>query len=409
MSPRDELFAAAREQFAGTRAGPFFDMASRALLYTGGRAALDKHLDDMANGTIDKAGLFSAVEECREQFAALICSHPDEVAFTRNVTDGIAAFGAALDWKPGDTVVVCEELEHPANIYPWYGLARKHGLVVKNVRQKRGVVPLEDILHAIDERCRVVAISAVSFAPGFLFPVPQLGAECRRRGVHLVVDTAQSIGVVETDVEKWGCDALAASTQKGLMSLYGLGFLYVRRSVAETLNPAYLSRFGVEQEGHEASLGNPISGPLAAGARRFDVGNYNYPAIVTVTAALKLILDLTPKAVEQHTFGLACEFAERMLALGLPVFGGRPGSQSTHIVTIGSEMGFDHDSAADLSMKALYEHLVAEGVRLSIRRDLLRFSFGLYNNRDDIARVERLIREWMRGRNAAQNSLEVTA
>ena len=401
MAPSADRFAAAREHFPGTRAGPFLDMSARALLYDGGRRALDQHLKDMAEGTVDKKGLFTAVEECRDHFAALIGSHADEVAFTRNVTDGIAAFGAALDWRAGDSVVVCEELEHPANIYPWYGLARKHGIIIKNVRQKDGMAPLDDIVAAMDERCRAVAISAVSFAPGFRFPVAELGAECRRRGVHLVVDAAQSIGVLATDVEAWGVDVLAASTQKGLMALYGLGFLYVRRSVAEQLQPALLSRFGVEQEGHEASLGDPISGRLAPGARRFDVGNYNYPAIIAVTPALKLILELTPHAVEDHAFGLAREFADRLLAIGLPVYGGRPGRWASHIVTVGAALGYDHDSAADLSMAALYEHLVANGVRLSIRRDLLRFSFGLYNDRSDIDCVERLAREWVRGQNTA--------
>lgn len=409
MSPSADRFAAAREHFAGTRAGPFLDMSARALFYDEGRKALDRHLDAMAEGRVDKKGLFDAVEECRELFAALIGSHADEVAFTRNVTDGIAAFGAALDWRPGDSVVVCEELEHPANIYPWYGLARRHGITIRNVREKNGMAPLEDILAAMDESCRIVAISAVSFAPGFRFPVAELGAECRRRGVHLVVDAAQSIGVVETHVEDWGADVLAASTQKGLMGLYGLGFLYVRRSVAETLNPAYLSRFGVEQDGHEASLGDPISGRLAPGARRFDVGNYNYPAIMAVTPSLKLILDLTPKAVEDHAFGLAREFALRMLAVGLPVYGGRPGPWSSHIVTIGTELGCANDTAADLGMTSLYESLVSGGVRLSIRRDLLRFSFGIYNNQHDIDRVEQLAREWMRGRNTARPALEMTA
>src|SRR5205085_385906 len=103
--------------------------------------------------------------------------------------------------------------------------------------------------------------------------------------------------VLATDVSEWQVDALSASTQKGLMSLYGMGLLYVRRDLAETLNPAYLSRFGVEQEGHEASLGDPITGKLAAGARRFDVGNYNFPAAITVAPAMELLLDLGPEAV----------------------------------------------------------------------------------------------------------------
>jgi cysteine desulfurase/selenocysteine lyase len=215
------------------------------------------HLVELSIGTINKQALFEAVEETRQLFAALIRCTPDEVAFTPNVTDGIAAFAAGMEWKEGDSVVLCEDLEHPANIYPWFNLARKFGVRVKNVQQDGGALSIERILAGIDISTRVVAISAVSFAPGFRFPVAELGAECRRRGVLLVVDAAQSIGVVDTDVTAWQADVVAASTQKGLMSLYGMGFLFVRREIAETLKPAYLSRFGVEQDGHEARVGDP--------------------------------------------------------------------------------------------------------------------------------------------------------
>jgi len=71
--------------------------------------------------------------------------------------------------------------EHPANIYPWYGISRKFGVKVKNVSQSGGTVPLRSILDNMDSSCRAVAVSAVSFAPGFCFPIAELGAECRQQ------------------------------------------------------------------------------------------------------------------------------------------------------------------------------------------------------------------------------------
>jgi cysteine desulfurase / selenocysteine lyase len=391
---RTDSFAAIRSSFPGTKRGPYLDVAARGLFYEGGRFALEDHLRDAQEGTIDKKALFAKVEQTRELFASLIGSAPGEVAFTRNVTDGIAAVASSLDWRAGDSVVLCEELEHPANIYPWYGVSRKFGVKVKNVPRSGGTVSLRSILANTDSSCRAVAVSAVSFAPGFCFPIAELGAECRKRGVLLIVDAAQSIGVVATDVAKWHVDVLAASTQKGLMSLYGMGLLYVRGDLAQTITPIYLSRFGVEHSGHEASLGDPMAARLAAGTRRFDVGNYNFPAAIAVAPAIRLLLDLGPRAVQDYVFGLAADFANRMLDISLPVYGGLPGPHSSHIVTIGARLGYDHDAAGDLDMAKLYEHLVAAGVRLSIRRDLLRFSFHLYNNRDDIDEVVRLCELW---------------
>jgi selenocysteine lyase/cysteine desulfurase len=339
--------------------------------------------------------MFIGVEKARALFASLVRAEPDEIAFTRNVTDGIATFGASLPWRAGDNVVVCESLEHPANVFPWHGISRRLGITVKNVGHRNGHIPLEGVLAQIDDATRVVAVSAVSFAPGFRFPVAELGAECRRRGVLLIVDGAQSIGVLETDVKALNVDALAASTQKSLMGLYGMGFLYVRKELAETLAPVFLSRFGVDLDGqHEASAGDAASYNLAPGARRFDVGNFNYPAILAVGASMELLLELGSKEVEAYVCGLARDFANGIVDCGLSVFGGRPGPQGTHIVTVGKSLGFDHDSATDKEMSDLYAFLTANGVRLGIRRDLLRFSFHIYNNHEDIQRTLDLVRQW---------------
>jgi cysteine desulfurase / selenocysteine lyase len=391
-------FARVRERFPGAKMGPYLDVSARGLLHDGARAALDAYLDQNAAGSLDKGALFAGVEKTRELFASLVHAKPEEIAFTRNVTDGIATFGASLPWRPGDNVVVCESLEHPANIFPWYGLSRRLGITVKNVPQDNGHIPLEGILAKIDDVTRVVAVSAVSFAPGFRFPVADLAAECRRRGVLLIVDGAQSVGVIDTDVKALNIDALAVSTQKGLMGLYGMGFLYVRKEVSETLDPIFLSRFGVDLAGHEASAGDAASYQLAKGTKRFDVGNYNYPAILAVGPSIELLLGLGSKGVDAFVCGLARDFANAMLDAGLPVFGGRPGPLNSHIVTVGKSLGSDHDSAADKETSDLYAFLTANGVRLGIRRDLLRFSFHIYNNQADIQRVIDLVRQWTRNR-----------
>src|SRR5882757_8292089 len=404
MTDNTDRFAAVRHRFAGTQRGPYCDVAARGLMSDASRTAMEQYLDQATQGTINKAALFAAAEKARGLYASLVGTDAENIAYTRNVTDGIATFAASLDWRPGDSVILCEELEHPANIYPWYGIGRKFGITVRNVRQDRGAVPVQRIVDTIDASCRVVAVSAVSFAPGFRLALAELAAECHRRGVLLVVDAAQSIGVVATDVNALDTDVLAASTQKGLMALYGLGFLYVRPELSATMQPVYLSRFGVAQDGHEASLGDPANARYAAGAQRFDVGNFNFPAAITVAPAIELLLTLGPRAVEDHVFGVARHFADRMLGIGLPVYGGRPGAQSSHIVTVGHSLGYDHDAAGDLEMSKLYQHLVANGVRLSIRRDLLRFSFHIYNNRDDVDEVVRLSEQWLHQRSPRQRA-----
>src|SRR5262249_1402861 len=194
MPTHDERFAAIRKNFAGTARGPYLDVAVRGLMSRASRAALDRHLDDLQEGTVDKSALFKEVETTRGLLAKLIGAAPKDVAYTRNVTDGIATFAASIDWRSGDSIVLCEAIEHPANVLPWYGIARKFGVAVRNVPQTNGTIEIPRIVEAMGNSCRVVAISSVSFAPGFRFPVAELAAECRKRGVMVCVDAAQSIG-----------------------------------------------------------------------------------------------------------------------------------------------------------------------------------------------------------------------
>ena len=125
------------------------------------------------------------------------------------------------------------------------------------------------------------------------------------------------------------------------------GFLYVRRELAESLTPAHLARYGVELEGgHETAYGD---GALryGRGARRFDLGNYNYLGMSAVRASLRLLEREGIDTIERHVRGLAAALVEGFAELGVPVAGGDPGPHLAHIVCVGSLGGGRHYTADD--------------------------------------------------------------
>jgi cysteine desulfurase/selenocysteine lyase len=385
-----------RQTFPGLARWTYMDVAARGLLSSEVRAAIDAHLDQRMLEGADKAALFAVIEETRGRFARLINADADEIAFTRNVSDGINALAASIPWRDGDNMVLCEGLEHPANIYPWYGARERHGVEVRVVAAEGGRVAPERVLDAMDGRTRLMSVSSVSFSPGFALPLEEIGRVCRDRGALFVVDAAQSAGVLHVDVRAMGADALAVSTQKGLLGLYGMGFLYVRREVAEGLRPVYLSRFAVDLGGaHEAAAAG-ADYRLMQGARRFDVGNYNYVAAIAVNRSIAMLQAVGTRAIEAHVRGLARRLAWALHRAGLPVFGGAPGPDLAHIVPIGRLQGDQHDATEDEEMRDLHDFLVANQVKLSIRRGLLRLSLHLYNDEDDVDRVVELAKRWRR-------------
>jgi cysteine desulfurase/selenocysteine lyase len=294
-------------------------------------------------------------------------------------------------------VVLCPELEHPNNVFLWYNLRKLRGIEVRAVEPADGRIPPDALASAMDGRTRLVTIPHVSFSPGFITDVRAIADAARARGALLLVDAAQSVGAVRCDVNELGIDALAVATQKNLLAFYGLGFLFVRRALAQSLTPAHVARYGIDmgaEAGETARTGGEDL-PYAAGARRFDLGNYNYLGAAAAEASLRLIASIGVTRIDAHLKALAGRLAEGLLALGLPVAGGGPGPHLGHIVAIGKSGGGQHDTADDPAMNDLYRHLTSRGVRLSVRKGVLRMSLGLYNDSSDVARVLDLVRDWV--------------
>ena len=379
------LPAQARTLFPGLDRITYLDVAGRAPLCTPVRAAIERFLDAAETGG-DKVAMFRSLEAVRSSYARLVNAEPDEIAITKNISEGLNIVANGLAWQPGDNVVLCEALEHANNIYVWRNLQRRYGIEIRNHEPLAGEYPVDAMAAAIDSRTRIVTACTHTFTPGFRTPLDALGQACRRHGALLLLDAAQSAGISHIDLGQMPVDALAVSTQKGLLGPYGMGFLFVRRAWAQKMQPAYLARFGVDLgDAGEAAAGS-TGFQLMPAARRFDLGNHNFLAAAAMEAALELLHSAGTPRIEAHTRGLAARLAYGLAQLGLPVCGGVGHSLRDHIVSVGTP-GEGHNASDDVRMQALYDALAAGGVKLSIRKDLLRFSFHLYNDESDVDRV----------------------
>ena len=389
-------FEAFRGEFPGTERAVYFDAAARGLISRRTRAAIDGFLDDRLLRGGDKPAMFATLERARARFAELINAAPGDVAITKNVSDGLNAAGMALPWQAGDEVLLCSSLEHPNNVYPWRHLARRHGVVLKDLPDRDGHLPVEAMAEAVTDRTRLVVAATSTFAPGYRCEFSALSAACREHDAFLLVDAVQSAGVLHTDVEAMGVDGLAVSTQKGLLGVYGFGFLYCRRAWAERMEPAYLARFGVDMgDAHEASLGDDEY-RYAPGARRFDLGNYNYIGAYAADASIGQLLEAGTVAVESHVCRLADRLAAGLREAGLPFDVSEPGPALGSIVTVGTIGAGQHDSADDERLVALDAFLRENGAVYSIRRGQLRFALHAYNNNDDVDQVIGWCTQWRR-------------
>ncbi len=382
---RQPDWAAVRARYPALAHGAYLNLGSRGVISQAAHAAAAAMLDadrDMRPGAKGTDTLLAAT---RARFARLIGAGDDEIALTRNVSEGLNAVAGAIDWRQGDNIVLCEELEHANNIYLWLALARR-GVTLKSVPPRAGAIDAAAMAAAIDARTRLVTASAVTFTPGYRTDLGLIGAAARAAGALFLVDGVQACGVLPLDVEAECIDALATSTSKGLLGLRGFGFLHVSRRWSERLVPAAVARNGMETGGKHYSEFEGASFALRRDARRFEVGNYNYVGMAAAHAALGEILALGIEQIAARACGLARSLTIGFEKQGWPVCR-PPADAATHIVCLGTRGPGGAESTGDARLDALAAALVKAGVTLSIRRRLLRFGFHAYSDETDVATV----------------------
>ncbi len=117
--------ADAHREFPATERWTYMDVAGRCVLSHAVRTAIEAHLDERVYDGGNKPRFFEMIEETRRRFAELIKADPEEIAFTKNISEGLNMVATGIPWQPGDNVVLCPEAEHPNNIYCWLNLRRQ--------------------------------------------------------------------------------------------------------------------------------------------------------------------------------------------------------------------------------------------------------------------------------------------
>jgi len=373
--------------------GAYLDVAARGPLPAAARRAAEALLMEQASGTVSKAVWFAIADRVKAKAASLFAVSPEDLAFTKNASEGLNLVASALRLQRGERIIVAPAFEHPNNIFPWLWQSETAGAALVRVAPGPGEGLEDAIIAAMDARTRLVAVTSVDFASGRRTDLRRLGAACRARGIFLMVDAAQSAGVLADDLS--AVDGWATAAQKGLLGLYGLGLLHVRRDWADRLRPVSLARFSVDlAESHEAA--NPDDGwRLKPGAARFELGNHNFVALGALEASLDLLLLIGRAEVERRATQAAAALRAGIADLGLSMI---PLAEAhrAHIVSVGDSLGAGHDSTETAWIQSLSDHLRAAGVVHSVRRGILRLATHVHALPDVVATALDEMQRWRR-------------
>jgi selenocysteine lyase/cysteine desulfurase len=367
--------AAIRREFPVTERMLYFDSAHQAPLSVSVKAALEAFYAEGLETAGPKSRWLARVEEVRARLAALIGADPTEIAFTKNTSEGLNIAANALPLRADDNVLLVQG-DHPNNAYAFLNLCTK-GIAIRLVPVEREAVDAASFAPLIDARTRVISLSHVTFHAGHVFDIVDIGRLCARKRLHFVVDAMQSVGVLPIDVADLPPSMLAFGCHKGLLVPHGLGVLYASKSLP-TLKPAYLALASLARPPADL-IARPDDLELKPGAQRFELGNYNLPAIHALGAALELIGRVGVANIASHTLALGDRLLAHLDELGIGLVGPRARQRRSHIMVL------------DLPPNAWLEYLAAENVRVSPERGGIRVSFAIFNTADEVDRLAQII------------------
>jgi cysteine desulfurase len=224
-----------------------------------------------------------AVETAREQIAKLIGASAKEIIFTSGATesDNLAIKGVAEMYRDKGNHIITAVTEHKAVLDTCKRLEKQGYRVTYLPVQADGLISLDDLKRAIDNKTILVSIMAANNEIGVIQPIDEIGAICKERGVLFHTDAVQAAGKVPLDVNKSNIHLASLSAHK-MYGPKGVGALYVRRK-----NPRVQLTAIIDGGGHERGMRS---------------GTLNVPGIVGFGKAAELAMQEMPEETKRLTY-----------------------------------------------------------------------------------------------------------
>ena len=259
----------------------------------------------------------AAAEEvyaCRQEASSFFHAlGPECVAFTLNCTHAVNMVLKGL-LNPGDHVVV-SNLEHNAVMRPLYALAQKGvSYTLAQVVPGDHDATLDAFRKALQPNTRLVVCTHASNVLGIRLPIERIAALTKQYGIPILVDSAQSAGVLPIDIQDFGIDYLCCAGHKGLYGPMGTGMLITEKgSSLSTIIEGGTGTFS-------ADLKQPETVP-----DRLESGTPNLPGICGLRAGIRFVKGRGVSTIFRHEMGLVQELYDQLSKIdGVHLYTDRP-------------------------------------------------------------------------------------
>jgi len=323
------------------------------------------------------AELWSSV---KEKAGHILGCRPEEVAYTRNTTEGVNIVCNGLPFRPGDEVITSTH-EHVGNTISWLARQRRDGIAIKVFEPSMASAQenIDRIERLISSRTRALSISHVTTATGQVLPVKEIGRLAARHDLWYFIDGAQSAGMMPVDVTDIGCHAYATSGHKWLLGPKGTGLLYVRESALDSIDAQFVGAYSTA--GH-ADMATGEFG-FRPTAQRYEYGTVSTPLFYGLGESMGFLLELGLEKVKRRNHGLATTLMAGLDELGASVLSPRQPGEHSSIVTFKLK-----EMPRDELQRFLGKHyrIRSRGIYEG-GLEALRISLHIYNSFEEVGRI----------------------
>jgi cysteine desulfurase/selenocysteine lyase len=315
----------------------------------------------------------------RKELAALIRCRVDEIVFTQSTTDGINIVANGLMLKEGSSIIIRDgEHEHPSNHYAWLRL-RSRGVEVKsiNIKDDYGSVDVDELISSVQDDTRLIVLSHALFNTGLVLPVEDI---CKRTRVPLFLDSAQSVGCMDVDVNILGCSFMVFPASKWLCGPSGIGILYCNSRAAESIEPPSIG--GESAFIHKGSL------VYREMPYRLQTGFRSYALLAGLLESLRYIRSIGIEKIRQWNIYLANTIIDELSSISNVKLYTPKDGRRTSIVSF---MVDGINSSTLVRELDRYGVVVAE--RSILDKKVVRVSTHLFNTEDDVSRFINILKK----------------
>jgi len=330
---------------------------------------------------------YSALEE-------LLGAKPGEIALAENATRAWDQVFYGMKFSAGDEVITAQA-SYASNYIAMLQRAKNSGVVIRVApSDAAGQVDVEELSRLISSKTKLICLTHVPTNGGLVNPAAEVGTIAKNHGIPFLLDACQSVGQVPVHVDEIGCDFLSGTGRKYLRGPRGTGFLYVRASSIDLIEPPFLDL-------HAAVWTKMNEYEMRPDSSRFENWEGYVAGKIGLGTAVRYLLDLGPAATFERIGALAATLRQELSSL--------PGISVHDIGEVkGGIVTFSH---ASIEASQIKSHLDAHKVNTNLahpewarldaeRRSLptmIRASVHYYNTDEEILKFCNFVRQAVQG------------